>query len=319
MGATMNYGQHGNQRLIATGATALLLATVLIPTASAQGGDQAMFDPPFVVEHRIVQTDAEASTFSAEPITDYYVGTSIVSLRSDGSWRMVDFARHEIIEVVPHPEKPYHSVLSFDRFVELRQRLYRAEQRQVGLDPQVPNGGSGTGTVRIEELAVAEISARARLANDTASAALLDRPGVRCLRVSDSEKGAGAGIEVVLDATVRLDRRALAALARFERDVLAADTSAKASGDPISHLAAAREHGGGAFPIYTRRPAITGRDIEQVGAIADVVTRLEHLASVPSELTTVPEDSTRTVHRLEQMVEFAEEEAERAELAFTGR
>ncbi len=293
-----------------------------------------MFEPPFVVEHQIELTDAEGSCFSGEPITDYYVGNRIVSLRSDGRRRVVDFARHEIIEIVPHPEQPYHSVLSFDRFVALRQQLYRAEQRQAGLDYRGPRGGSGgTGTVRIEELDMAEISARVRLANETASAALLDRAGVRCLRVSDSEKEAGAGMGVaprrnravvVLDATVRLNRRALDALARFESDVLAADTSAKASGDPIHYpraacprryLAAAREFGAGAFPIYTQRPAITGRHIEQVGAITDVVTRLEPLATVPSQLTTVPDDSTRTVHPLEQIVEFVDQEAARTELA----
>ncbi|MCP4546841.1 MAG: hypothetical protein GY835_10300, partial [bacterium] len=132
MGAAMNHSQHTNNRRSATLAAtaALLLATVLIPTVGAQEtAGPGIFDPPFMVEHRVKQTDDEGGTISSDPVTDYYLGNTIVSVRADGTRMVIDFERHEILDVTP--EQSTYTALSFDRYVDLRQRLYMAERRQV--------------------------------------------------------------------------------------------------------------------------------------------------------------------------------------------
>jgi hypothetical protein len=63
----------------------IAMATLAAGLATAQS---ALFPTPFLVEHRVVQTDADGGTFATPPVTDYYGGSWIVSVRpeSHGWW-----------------------------------------------------------------------------------------------------------------------------------------------------------------------------------------------------------------------------------------
>ncbi len=98
----MKQNERGRVSMIGAGALLALLCggspTVDLAYGQDPGGS-ALFARPFVVEHRIVQTDPDGSVFETPPVTDTYGGSWIVSSRPDGSRVIVDFARREITTV----------------------------------------------------------------------------------------------------------------------------------------------------------------------------------------------------------------------------
>lgn len=279
--------------------------------AQAQGGAQ-LFPQPFVVEHRIIQVDADGSTFEGAPVTDYYGGVWIVSVRPDGSRTVVDFARREITEV--RPGQGTYSVLSFDRLAELTQRLRRAESGAPALPQRhaAPREGGGGATPRVEELAP---GTHGRFAAGRPLGAVAGRQGVRAFHaVLDGETagaapGAPLEVEVWLDGRVRLSEKARKTLASFEGEVLDGSGGHGPRGLPRL-MAAARESADGAFPVRTARALRAREDGTAVGALVDEADRLEVLAQFPVELIEVSDGLRRVPHPLEVMVAWAEQEAE---------
>jgi len=250
---------------------AVLLVAALAGATAAAG--QVLFPSPFVIEHKIVQTDPWGSVSELGTVTDHS-----------------------------------YAVLSFDRFAELRERLSYLEQWGFMKPPEDDEMAAKARSeepepeFRFEELPAAAAAAK------TASSELTARPGVRRLRVTLPEKSADAGdpaaVEVWVDPGIRLGPAALTALERFQDEVLGAR---KIEGVAYSrYISAARKHAGGAVPIRTARPAAAAHD---EGTIEDLALRLETVAAVPQELLTVPEGYRRVVHPLELMVTHAEEQA----------
>ena len=283
---------------------AVLLVAALAGATAAAG--QVLFPSPFVIEHKIVQTDPWGSVSELGTVTDYYHGSRIISVRPDESRLVVDFTERQLIEI--RPDHHSYAVLSFDRFAELRERLSYLEQWGFMKPPEDDEMAAKARSeepepeFRFEELPAAAAAAK------TASSELTARPGVRRLRVTLPEKSADAGdpaaVEVWVDPGIRLGPAALTALERFQDEVLGAR---KIEGVAYSrYISAARKHAGGAVPIRTARPAAAAHD---EGTIEDLALRLETVAAVPQELLTVPEGYRRVVHPLELMVTHAEEQA----------
>jgi hypothetical protein len=300
--------------LVALAAVGLLAVPVVAQPVGT------LFPEPFVVEHQLIQTDADGSAFMGEPVTDYYGGSWIVSVRSDESRLVVDLARREVTEV--RPDRGTFWTVGFDRLAELRSRLMAAEldaypgsaeafEKAAAAEPPPPP------IVVSEPLAL-----KAELKRPPEAArALVERSDVRYLRV-EQEGLEAFGLDVWVDPRVRLTPAAATALERFEDDVLGppAGVPGKSSLAPMSrYVAAARSHAGGAFPIRTVRPVqpwadAAGPIAPEVAArvtLEDVALRLERLAELPRELVTVPDGLKRVAHPLESAVAFAEKEAER--------
>ena len=304
--------------------TMLALASALAGLAGAESRGQ-LFPQPFVIEHHIEQSDTDGSRFVSDTVIDRYGGSWIVSERPDGSRVVVDLSRREITEM--DPSSGTYTVLSFDQMAELQRRLVRADQAQVGMveSDAGPSSEQGGGRpqeprFRVEERSTFEGAGKAA----GKARALLEGPTVQHLRVT--LEGAGkaatespAALDVWVDSRYRLTEAASEALARFESDVLAA--TARQDEVPFSrYLQAARRQSNGAIPIRTSRPVGAGaaEGAGEVPVMEDVVTRLEALASFPVELVSVPDGYRRVPHPLEQMVSFAEEEAERNLQALQG-
>ncbi len=301
---SQSFDARGPRASIPRRAAVLLLAALAGATAAS---GQVLFPNPFVVEHKIVQTDPWGSVSELGAVTDYYHGSRIISVRPDESRLVVDFTERQLIEI--RPDHQSYTVLSFDRFAELRERLSYLEEwgfmkppendemaaKARGEEPEEPE-------FHFEELSAAAAAAK------TASSELTARPGVRRLRVTLPEKSAGgddqAAVEVWVDPSIRLGPAALTALERFQDEVLGAR---KAEGVAYSrYISAARKHARGAVPIRTVRPAAAEYD---EGTVEDRALRLEPVTAVPQELVTVPEGYRRVVHPLELMVTHAEEQA----------
>jgi len=282
----------------------LLTASGLQAQAPAAG---TLFPQPFVVEHQLIQTDSDGSAFASDPVTDYYGGTWIVSVRPDGSRLVIDLARRELTEV--RPEHGTYWTVSFSRLAELQEALARAE----GTSPTVAPELESKRAVGPPEFVVTEPATRARRDETRIpeAKALQARSGVRHLRVAlkDATPEAPA-LEVWVDPQIALGPAAIAALLRFEEDVLGARTvPGKAREVPPSrYLAAARQHAGGAFPIRTLR-ALAGPEGTPQGTIEDLATRLEPLESFPLELVRIADGLQQIPHPLEAVVAFAEQEA----------
>lgn len=274
-----------------------------------EASPEPLFPKPFLVEHRLIEMDADGSTFESPSVVDTYAGAWIISVRADGSRTIVDFARREITTV--EPEKGSYSVLGFDRMAELRRRLAVAEN----LERTPADAGSSRDRAGVSSnfrTTMRDVAVTEGLDSPVLSRApLLRRPGVRRLHVTatpesshDSTKAEpveAAEVDVWLDPSVTLGEGARAALRRFEIDVLA---GGKIQGFSQC-VAAARDEARGAFPIRTERRSTT-----RAGAarIVDETVRLESLVSVPAELLRVPDGMRRVPHPLEAVVAFAEEE-----------
>ncbi len=270
---------------------AAVITVLGLPAVSAQ----TFFPRPFVVEHHVVQTGTDGDVYVTEAVTDYYDGSRIISVRPDGSRLVLDFARRELTEV--RPGRGTWSVLSFDRFAELRGRLRYLEKGDFGPHPgKAATLEADRREAEEPEFDFEELSGRTKAAGA--------EPGVRRLRVrQQSESGGreGPAVEVWLDPKVRLGPAALAALERFEDEVLGSRETGEVAFS--RYISAARKHAGGAFPVRTVRP------LPGEGAVEDRALRLEPVAAVPREILNVPESYRRVPHPLEQMVAYAEEEA----------
>jgi hypothetical protein len=294
------------------GILALLVAALPVP-GLAQGG--TLFPEPFVVEHRLIQSGDGGGLFESDPVTDYYGGSWIVSVRADGSRTVVDLARREVTEI--HPEEGTYSTIGFDRLGELTERAARAQKRA-----RVPEREDGTEEARLAtraerhelpELVVQELPPESALATRSAGAASrAAAPGVLRLRVVEEERitEERAGMEVWVDPSVRMRPAALDALSSFESALAGGGSGAAERASVTRHVATARRHAAGAVAVRTvRHVGKPGSDTPI--RVEDVTTRLEALDDFPEELVAVPEGLRRVPHPLEGMVAFLEAEAER--------
>lgn len=310
----------------------IVAAAVALLTYTARGSAQSpatpLFPRPFVVEHAVSGRGAGGADMRTPTVTDYYGGSWIISVRTDTSRMVVDFDRREITEI--KPKDSTYSVATFDRFADLRRRLHDAQQ------PPPPPAGSasasagpanpapGAPSFTFEELPVQAGSEPAPAAAGSGARVLAARAGVRHLRLSRGggtavKAGSGSSatspwLEVWLDPTVTLTAPALAALSRFNGEVL---SGGSASSGPLfsAMLTAAREKTGGAFPIRTLHPVPTTASGTAGSSIEDLVTRLEYVEKFPADLLKVPAGYRRVAHPLEAMVAYLEEEARRDQAA----
>ncbi len=303
-------------RCVRAGAVALAVAAA---PAAAQGGP--LFPRPFLAEHHLVQTDGDGSRFQTEPVTDYYGGSWIVSVRPDGSRLVVDLARREVTGV--QPKSGTYWSLSFDRLADLADRLARAEKLgapQPAEDAQDAGEATAAKAAAGAELIVQELPGAARR-SAAPGAAVAERPGVEHLRVVERSRAddATAGVEVWVDPEVRLGAAAMDALAAFESALGGpkppAAKSARAPGEdreplPVGrYLALARAHAAGALPVRTVRTVGDGPASARA-RLEDVTTRLEPIDDFPEDLVTVPEGLRRVPHPLEAAVAYLETTAQ---------
>jgi hypothetical protein len=311
---------HLRRLATALGAAAVLVAIAGAQSAAAQSAGE-LFPQPFVVEHQVMQRDADGTSFLADPVTSYYAGSRIVSVRGDGSRLVVDLARRELTEV--QPKRSAYWTLSFDRFAELRQRLAAVQGNATA--PRRPTGPPGQSSaaataeaapaaLRVEDVALGAAAEDAALpALPEAARALLGRAGVRRLRVSATSKAGtvAPALEVWVDPTVRLGAAAVEALARFEEGALGGAGAAAGPGATTSRLLAeARRQAGGAVPVRTSR-SLVASDGRRMGSLDDVALRVETLPALPADLLAVPAGFRRMTPPLEAMVAFAEDDAAR--------
>lgn len=309
-----------NWRLVHTAVLTAMAAVCLLPAraATAQGGE--LFPEPFVVEHHLVQTDADGTRSVTAPVTDHYGGSWIVSVRHDGSRRVVDLARREVTEIRPAQGTWWR--LSFDRLADLSGRLARAQRRagrpeHDGDDVGPARVQAAAGAARPPELVVQELPApaAARSRSGDTAGSVPDAAQVQRLRVVAAERAddPAAGVEVWVDRSLRLNPAARQALAAFERS-LAGPRDGGGAPDVGRYLAAARSHAAGALPVRTSRALTTaGRDGAPgvaAGRLEDVTTRIERLDELPQELVAVPEGLRRVPHPMEAVVSYLEQEAE---------
>ncbi len=290
----------------------LFLGSAVAGRLEAQTG--VLFPQSFVVEHHLVQTDGDGSVFHGETVTDHYGGSWIVSLRPDDSRMVIDLARGELTEISP-AAGTYWS-LSYDRFAELRDALAVVELRTAAEPPadrEVALKNAGPPAFEITEPRAGAPKATDETQTlDERASRLLAASTVRHLRVMPKDAGPdAAALDVWADARVRLAPAARAALVRLEQRVLSpAPAAAKAGAVAVNwYLAAVRDHVDGAFLVRTVRPlAVIGS--QPRGTMEDIATRLEPLASFPTELVEVPEGLRRVVHPMEAALAFARQEAE---------
>ncbi len=273
-------------------------------TAGEQPAPAPLFAAPFVVEHHVVQTEPDGTTSATEPVTDYYGGSWIVSVRPDGSRLVVDFARREVTEI--RTGAATYSTLGFDRFAELNRRLRAGG----GAAPsERDKSSSPAGSERIEAASGAAIQVQ-RLPDGGGGALSLHAAGAAghgVMRMKVTAGAAASPIDVWCDPRVKISERARGAVAELESGVLGAGAGAPAAAAAM--LAAARGYAQGAFPVRTvRRLAASGG----ATTIEDVATRLETVERFQMGLVRVPDGYRRVPHPLEVMVSFVEEEAAQA-------
>ena len=235
------------QRRSHTPIRALLAACLGLAAAGvalAQGG--SLFPEPFVIEHHLVQNDGDGSRFESAPVTDYYGGSWIVSVRPDGSRLIVDLARREVTEV--RAEQGTFWTVSFDHLGQLAADLARVERRAAA-DAAAAAAAGGASSSRAAsassgdeppELVIEELPATGGAAaaghraagGSSVAGAVAQRPGVQHLRVVERQRAADpdAGVEVWLDRTVQMRPAAVDALAAFESQVLGAAARSATAG-----------------------------------------------------------------------------------------
>ncbi len=304
------------------GPLAVLVALGAAPAVSAQPGG-ALFPEPFVVEHHLVQTETDGSRFESEPVTDYYGGSWIVSVRPDGSRLVVDLVRRELTEI--RPDKGVFWTVTFDRLGNLADRLARAERRAP--EPETPSDGgieakSSAASDEPAELVVEELGSDGAVAGKAGALSEGDDSGVRRLRVvaRDRADRQDEGMEVWVDPSVRLRPRALEALESFE-SVVGKPRGPNADQERPTvgrYVAAARTHASGAMTVRTARTLGADGPRSARVRLEDVTTRLERIDDFPEELVAVPDGLRRVPHPLEGMVTFLEAENER-DRALSGR
>lgn len=298
------------------GPLAVLVALGAAPAVLAQAGG-ALFPEPFVVEHHLVQTETDGSRFESEPVTDYYGGSWIVSVRPDGSRLVVDLVRRELTEI--RPDKGVFWTVTFDRLGSLADRLARAERRapepEAGADGGVEAKAGAASSERPPELVVEELGSDGSVVGKAGALSAGDDSGVRRLRVvaRDRADRPDAGMEVWVDPSIRLRPRALEALRSFE-SVVGKPRGPETTGESPAvsrSMAAARSHASGAMTVRTVRTLGGDGPRSARVRLEDVTTRLERTDDFPEELVAVPDGLRRVPHPLEGMVTFLEAENER--------
>jgi len=313
---------------VATLAAGCALSSILLvsPVAAQTAG---LFPEPFVAEHHLIQSEPDGSRFEGEPVTDWYGGSWIVSVRPDGSRLVVDLADRELTEI--RPDKGVYWTVSFDRLGDLAERVARAERRAprsagepagVGASARKSTAGEEPVELVVEELGSTGTASKAT----SRGAGGPVRSGVEVRRLRVVEKGRAedpeAGLEVWVDPSVRLRPAAIEALARFEA-VLGRPRGAAKTGERPTvdrYLATARVHAAGAMTVRTVRTLLGGGGDAPASArvrLEDVTTRLERVDDFPEELVAIPEGLRRVPHPLEGMAAFLEAEAAR-DLALSG-
>ena len=294
-------------------ALALLGATPLNAQTSP-ASPTVIFPGAFVVEHRRVETGTDGSTFTTDPVTDYYGGSWLVSVRPNGSRVVLDFARREITEV--DVTRGTYWTLTFLQMGDLRRRLARAEERPVARTPQSARVANAAARpeIRIEEIPEASekgsTGAHAALGSPSGDR----RGGLRHLRVSS--KGS-ADVEVWADRSLPLGPAALTALEGFETDALGATVPFE--GRTAPELVSAARRSAAALPVRTRFSSFEAEGSSfgsspgssPGSSLEDVALRAEPLAAFPQKLLLIGDGFRRVASPLESMVAFAEEEASR--------
>ena len=289
------------KRRLSTALSVLVVACMQMSAMDLSSEEPGgLFPDSFVVEHRIIQTDADGSVFTTEPVRDTYVGSRIVSERADGSRVIIDFGRRELTEV--RTAEGRYTVIGFDRMAQLLRELHAIEH---GAQPIIEKSA-----VRGEppRLRVIEAKPEPQTKGARVSESLADQSGVKHLRVLQQSRDTGADLTVAdvwFDPRFELGSRGQAALDEFEGEVLSA---ANPGAVGTRALAAARKEAGGAVPIHSLRPLDAGNP--DSGTIEDVAGRVEEVATVPPDLLTVPDGFQRVAHPLELMVAHARSEAE---------
>jgi hypothetical protein len=275
----------------------LVLALAAASAASARAADAptVLFPAAFSVEHQLVQTDADTTSFRTDPVTDTYGGSLLVSVRPGGSRVIVDFARRTVTEV--SVERSTYCTLSFSQMGELSRRLARADERPSAASATSPRASNAAieQDIRVEEVSD---GGRDRLAAPGAPAS---RAGARRFRAFVEN---GLSADVWVDETVRLSPAALDALESFEKDALGSGDAPAVSTARLVN--AARRAADGAVPVRVRRPLSSAG-----GVVEDVVTSLTPLPAFPQKLFVIGDGFRRVPSPLEVMVAFAEEEASR--------
>lgn len=273
----------------------LLAAASLGAQGSAVTG--VAFPQAFVVEHRRVETATDGSTFTTDPVTDYYGGSWLVSVRVNGSRVILDFARHEITEV--DAAKGTYWTLTFQQMGDLRRRLQREEERPRAPQPQSSRSAQ---VGQKQEIRIEEVSEKADSGSRTAQpSSVASRSGLRHFKAS--VKGASA-VDVWVDPSLPLGPAGLGALEGFESDALGSTVSSPET-RTASELESAARRAGAAVPVRMRRASQGGSS----GSFEDIALRAEPLAALPQKLLKIDDGFRRVSSPLETMVVFAEEEA----------
>jgi hypothetical protein len=302
-----------NTRRLRNGIAAFVafLPGIVPHAAVAQTASEPLFPVPFVVEHHVVQTDADGTASATEPVTDYYGGSWIVSVRPDGSRMVVDFTRREVTEI--RPAASTYSTFGFERLAELNRRLRRTGDASKGEPDTVttPQASPRTEATSVAAIQVQRVPDGGGGGFSVRAAGAADHAVIRLRITADA---AASALDVWCDPRVKLSERACGAISELEGDVLSGGAGALVASSAM--LSAARGYVHGAFPVRT---------IRHVGAasggstIEDVATRLEPLERTRVDLLKVPDGYRRVPHPLEVMVAFVQEEATRVRQSQAGR
>lgn len=291
----------------------------LLPAAAALAQESPgapLFPQAMVVEHQLVEREADGTVFYGEPVRDTYGGSWIVSERPDGSRLVLDLARREMTEI--RPAEGRYWTIGFARFGELRARAARLEGGRAPAPAAKSAPAAAPAPLELVELSAAAAKSSATAAGNGGEPlpASLAAPEIRRFEVR--EKGSpAAGAEVWVDPRLRLGEAAGAALEAFEDDALGSSGAGEARAlDPARVLAAVRRATAGALPVRTVLPVLR-RSGEAVGESEDRVILARRLEAFPAELARVPEGLRRASHPLETIVLALEEQA-RIDAALAG-
>lgn len=273
----------------------------MISVAAAPVSAQAqLFPQPFLVEHQLVQSDAQSESMVIGPVKDYYGASWVVSLQPDGARTIIDFSRDRM-SVVDVAQAQY-ATISFDRLAELTRRFRLAEygkQRKMG---DLADGSP-------IEIEVAQTSARSKSVRLSESSSILRKPSVQGYHVQAIKEGKELGaLDFWVDSSIHLSPIALDALERLESSMLGHTTQDQEPGFQTL-LAEGRRRSGGALVVATSHSLVFGRTAEQAGTMDDVVLRLKALSVFPTDLLEIPANYVRVAHPLETIVNYAEQEA----------
>ena len=301
----MNFKELKQPALRRAKASSLLAVGMLGVFGAASSADSSRppFPAPFLSEHQLVQTGPHGVEFASPSVVDYYGGSWLISKREDGSRLIVDFSKREMTEV--KPKDGTYSVVTFSRMADLRRRLAEAEVRPVGAglggNSNAADKSTGKVTIKVEE-----ISDKRGPSTSPVESAVLSRASVHHYRATSEKTSVGGAIDAWTDNSIRLTPDGLAALSSFETDVLGELVRHDGEATLANLIGETRKKADGAFVVRTSRPVSKGSASDKID---NIVTRLESIPALPSDLLSIPEGFKRVSHPLEAMTAFAEEEA----------